>query len=568
MRHKVLRSFSKKRRELLEWSVLGGASLSLGVMGGIDAKASECSSDCQHPIVATTSGKVRGRMVQGINIFKGIPYGDSTAGVNRFLSPRKPKPWTEVRDAFHNGPLAMQSVPVSGPFSQEEVLAINKGAVPNWQQEKRSEECLVLNVWTPAVGDGNKRPVMFHCHGGGFSHGTGVTGWTDGSHLARKNDVVVVSMNHRLNIFGFLYLAEIGGEKYADSGNVGMLDIVAALEWVRDNIASFGGDSDNVTIFGESGGGSKVSVLMAMPSARGLFHKAIVESGPGLRMLSRERGTYAAHRVLAQLGLQPRQVDELQKLPAEKILNAMDAVLARESPAIRRWDAGGFYSLFAPVVDGRSLPVHPFHPVAPEQSADIPMLIGTAADEMHLILGGADQSLFSLNEAELHDRLRPMGIDRAEAEHLIRAYRTTRPNASASDIFFAIASDATFRMDAIAKAERKAAQNRAPVYMYLFAWEIPSFGGKYKSSHGAELPFVFDTLDNAPGMVGSDPRRYPLAEKMSRAYVAFARTGNPHHAGLPAWNPYSIGERATMVFNYRCELVNDPRREDRMAWKS
>jgi para-nitrobenzyl esterase len=436
-----------------------------------------------------------------------------------------------------------------------------EGDYKPWEHQS-SENCLVLNVWTPAVGYGRKRPVMVWCHGGGFSIGMGDGDWFDGTNLARKHDVVVVTINHRLNIFGFLYLGNLGGEKYANSGNVGMLDIVEALQWVRDNIARFGGDPGNVTIFGESGGGAKVSTLMAMPLANGLFHKAIVESGSYyLRAIEREDADRAARNVLTRLNLSPAQLARLHEVSATKLLEAM----RNTNVFLKDGDLLGFIGTFAPVVDGRSLPRHPFDPDAPEVSASVPMIIGTTKDEVR---GIAEPKLFSLDMAGLRDEVEKRRIADASVDRIIAAYRATRPGASPSDIFFAIATDITLRKNAILQAERKSAQRTASAYMYLFTWETPDV--RYKSCHEMEIPFVFDNLEMAPGLRGmaSDPRRYNLAEKMSAAWVAFARTGNPNHPGLPEWKPYDSIDRATMILNYTCETVNDPLREDRLAMKT
>jgi para-nitrobenzyl esterase len=421
-----------------------------------------------------------------------------------------------------------------------------------------SEDCLVLNVWTPSLHRPAERPVMVWLHGGGFVVGSSGIPPYDGTHLAAKHDVVVVSVNHRLNTLGYLFLGEMGGEKYADSGNVGMLDIVLALRWVHDNIAQFGGNPANVTIFGQSGGGGKVSTLMAMPPAKGLFHKAIVESWSALRMSSRYEADQAARKFLEQLQVTPSRIDDLLTVPVRQLIAAVHAM-----PMPNR------LLYFTPVVDGRSLPRHPFDPDAPALTADVPMLIGTNKDERTLFALNTPD-LFSLNEEDMRAKLRAFLqlTDQSKLDGVIAAYRKARPNASPSDIYFAVTTDRVFRMDAITQAERKAAQHAAPAYMYLFAWPTPVLGGKLKAAHIMEIPFVFDNIDKVPGFIGNGPELQPLADKVSSAWVAFARTGNPNHALLPHWPAYDMNARATMIFNNECKVVNDPGKDERLAMSS
>jgi para-nitrobenzyl esterase len=394
---------------------------------------------------------------------------------------------------------------------------------------------------------------MFWIHGGGYSNGSGGRIWFDGTNLARRQDVVVVGINHRLNVFGYLYLAEVGGAKYADSANVGMLDIVQALRWVRDNIGGFGGDPGNVTIFGQSGGGSKVSNLMAMPSAKGLFHKAIVESGSALRMPGPDTAAKSTERILKVLGVQKGNVDRLQMLPMEQLIEAVRTASK----------TGGALPL-TPVVDGRALTRHPFDPDAPAQTAAVPMLIGTCMTETTLLIGARDPTTFSLDEAGLRSRVKAFyRTSEPEADRVIDVYRKNRPGASPSLLFFLITSDRT-RTNAIAQAERKAAQGAAPAYMYLFAWETPVLGGRIHTPHDTEMLFVFDNVHTAPGLLGTGKDLQPLADKTSGAWAAFARSGNPSQPGL-AWPAYTPAARATMVFDRETRVVNDPSRDERVA---
>ena len=487
--------------------------------------------------VETTAGKIRGIRVQGIHAFKGVPYAASTAGANRFMPPRKPQPWSGIRDATALGHRSPQLLSEFHGFVPPEVEPMDRN-------EPMGEDCLVLNVWTRGLRDGARRPVMVWLHGGGYTTGSGGFIIYDGTELARKHDVVAISLNHRLSALGYLYLAGIGGERYADSSNLGNLDIIAALEWVRDNIAEFGGDPGNVTIFGQSGGGGKVSSLMAMPAAHGLFHKAIVESGADVRGVPIEAANATAEMYLKRLGVTRGRLGELQKLPFERLI----AVTAR--------DAGPPLAL-APVVDGHSLPASPFDPAAPALSAQVPLLIGTVETEVTFFPG---QMLDPMDAGQLHARVKRIlaHASDADVDRVIEAYRAGRPHDSNTDLYLIIDSDATFRAGVVTEAERKAEQRGAPVYQYYFTWRSPVRGGKLRSFHTVEIPFVFDNVDAARSMTGTGHDRYLLASRMSGAWTAFARSGNPDHAQLPHWAPFDLPRRATMIFNDDCRLVDDP----------
>jgi para-nitrobenzyl esterase len=532
------------RRSFLNYGTMATASLFMrGAFEPAWAQDLGCSSPSA--IVRTNAGRVRGITKDKVSAFFGLPYGASTAGARRFMPPSKPESWTGVREAVEYGPRSPQGA--SGLIP--EVAAVDR-------REPASEDCLRLNVWTAGVGAGH-RPVMVWLHGGGYSQGSGAFIVYDGANLACRHDVVVVTVNHRLNVFGYLYLAELGGEKYANSSNVGMLDIVAALEWVRDNIAAFGGDPSNVTIFGQSGGGGKVSTLMAMPSAKGLFHRAVVESASAIRGVPKDEATSSAEAYLAKLGLKPNQIDELQKLPVEQLVTAMGDGGGVGGPGLR----------LAPVVDGHSLPRNPFDPDAPEISATVPLLIGSVETEVTFMRG---TPLDPMDDDALRAHVKQVlrGADDAAVARLIDVYRKGRPNIKNIDLYLILASDATFRAGVLTEAERKASQGTASVFMYYFTWKSPVRDGKLRTLHTLEIPFVFDNVDLATAMTGSGQERYALADKVSSAWTAFARSGNPSHKGLPNWPAFDMKQRATMVLDNECEVVEDPNGEERQTLRS
>lgn len=511
------------------------------------------------PIVDTSYGKLQGEAEQnGIPVFRGIPYGGPTSGERRFLPPVPPQPWTGVRDATLFGPICPQEGAVANQALADRRTIGDLPALP------QSEDCLVLNVWTPAVGDGARRPVMVWLHGRGYAAGAGSETWYNGASLARRGDVVVITVNHRLNVFGYLHLAELGGERFAGSGVAGLLDVVLALQWVRDNIEAFGGDPGNVTIFGESGGGSKVSTLLAMPSAEGLFHRAIVQSGPGLRGADASEATEFAEKLLTHLGLKTSELDKLQALPFAQLTEALATMPRIESGSGSVSMAGlprGNVMSLRPVMEGNYLPVHPFDPVAAPTAANVPLMIGTNKDEAALFLA-SDLRRRRLEEHELTQRLRPLLGERMD--EILSVYRRTRPTDTPWDLLIGVMSEST-RLASIQLAERKAAASSAPVYMYLFTWESDALGGLFKSAHAMEIPFVFDHPDIAP-MTGEKSNRAELAATMSQAWAAFARTGNPNYPGLPQWPAYTETQRATMIFDVPSRVENDPRREERLVW--
>jgi para-nitrobenzyl esterase len=513
-----------------------------GILAGGITSAWAAKIDSESPVVQMAAGKVRGASqaaAQGkVFAFKGIPYGATTEGAGRFMPPSKAQPWTDVRDALDLGPTSPQVPSNLIPESMAQQPK-NDGA--------GSEDCLHLNVWTPGVR--GKRPVMVWFHGGGYSAGSANWEMYNGGNLAAKQDVVVVTVNHRLNVFGYLYLADLGGERFSRSSNVGMLDTIAALEWVRDNISGFGGDPGNVTIFGQSGGGGKVSTLMGMPAAKGLFHRAIAMSGSNVNGIPRDRANKGVEALLATLNLKSNQIDQLQKLPAGDLLKAMSAT--------RGLNLG-------PVVDGRTLPAGPFDPMASEFSANVPLMIGSTETE---VTWNARMTFEPLDDAALHMRIKDsLKVDDAAADQLIGVYKKGWPKADNLTVFLILSTDVSnFRTGTDTEAERKAMAGKAPIYKYYFQWYSPVREGKLRSYHTLDIPFVFENVDITVSMNGSGPDRYPLADKMSAAWAAFARTGNPNHKGIPRWAPFTLDRRTTMIWNNECRIADDPFRVERLA---
>lgn len=520
----------RSRRELLALSVRAGA---LGVAGGTSWPRLH-AAEGESSTAATEYGEVRGVSSGRVISFRGIPYGGSASSERRFLPPAKPTPWKGIREAVRAGPRAVQSPtdkgiwshPLIGPYfggGRADAVAITA--------QEASEDCLVLNVLTQGVR--GKRPVMVYIHGGGFVGGSGALTLL-GDRFVAEEDIVLVGINHRLNAFGYTYLGDLD-PRYADSGNVGQLDLIAALQWVQANISSFGGDPRNVTIFGESGGGAKICALLAMPGARGLFHRAIIESGSFLSARTREEATEETKRMLSSLGVSTTKIADLQNVPAERLFDAYTKTSR---------------GLGGPVVDGRSLAHPTWAPGAPPESADVSMIVGTCKDEGTLF-SVENTALFALDWNGLRAKIVQNGIPEGVVDSIIASYRKDYPKETASDIYFRIGPDRGVRRSAITQSEMKVAQKSGNVYMYLFAWNTPTDNGRLRAWHTSELPLVMRLVLH--------PEAESLSKQLAGAWAAFARTGDPNDKGLPEWKPYSIASRPTMIFDVpQTSLVNAP----------
>jgi para-nitrobenzyl esterase len=535
------------RRRLLA----GGAAAA----GALALPMAACADAASEPVeIKIAEGRMRGQRTGGVDAYKGVPYGASVSGAERFKPAKPVAPWAGVFDATKLGT----------PSLQDPTTVYGK------DEPAPGEDCLVLNIWTPA-GGGKGKPVMLYSHGGGYTTGSGGSSAQDGSMLAREHDMVVVATNHRLGVLGYLYLGELGGAEYAGSGNQGVSDIVLALKWVQRNIAAFGGDPANVTIFGESGGGAKTSCLYAMPSTAPLFAKAIIQSGPVVRILTPEVAAQTTRMFLEQLGIAPADWRTVLDVPAPQILAAQKALNAKVGGDSGGWR--GIQSLhpgsYGPVVDGGLLPHHPFDPTAPASAADKPLVIGWMDKEAAFFAWTSkDVEAFRLDEAGLNKRLSGKFGDKAPA--LIAAYRSDRPGATPSDIYLAAASYYAMGAGSVVSAERKIAQGRAPVYVYNIAYrsnrKMDGADIELGAMHAADIPLVFNTVASPTTLAGDRADRFEAARNISTMWANFARTGRPSAPGQPAWPAYDLKTRSTMVLDVKCAVVPDRFAAERKVW--
>jgi para-nitrobenzyl esterase len=557
------------RREFFQVVGAGAAGLTLGVTGTASGQAARRAGATAPAAdgqvlqvgdtianVDTKYGKVRGYVLRGVYYFLGIPYGADTSGENRFMPPRKPKPWTDVFPALYYGPVS--------PQNMENRYRSPYGAFrDHWNYSDASEDCLRINVFTPAINDGKKRPVMFWIHGGGFTAGNGIEhdGYC-GENLARFGDVVFCSINHRLGPVGFCNLAGVGGEAFAASGNVGMLDIVAALEWVRDNIASFGGDPNNVTIMGQSGGGAKVCTLTAMPSAKGLLHKAVVLSGASVKSGEKDYAERLGAYVLKEAGLAPGEIGKLQQMPWKTFYDIATKAQQKLASEMRN-TGGGLRSGFGPCVDGKVLPQHPYSPEAAPTAADVPMIICSTLNEQ--APAWMDASLMNITLAEVAEKLKQRAGFGAgfgdRAMEVVQAYAKAFPTKKPVEIWSLASSN---RQGVVALADAKVKQS-APVFVTWFGWQPPLFDGRIGAFHCVDICFWLYNTDVMLTHTGGGARPRKLSKKMASSLVQFMKTGSPSGTGLTPWPKYTSGKGEVLVLDDVCEVRNDPDREARKA---
>ncbi|WP_409915838.1 carboxylesterase/lipase family protein [Hyphomonas sp.] len=503
------------------------------VLLGLSASAAAGSSFAApggDPRVLTSFGPVVGITEQGIAVFRGLRYGADTART-RFARPRTPLPWRDAVRATEYG-----------------------GASPQRGREPgQSEDCLFLNVWTPEARPGGDRPVMVYLHGGAYNTGSGSDALYEGIRLAARGDVVVVTVNHRLNAFGYLSLGRLMPEAFPDSGNAGQWDLVLALEWIRGNIRAFGGDPGRVMLFGQSGGGAKIATLMATPAAKGLFHAAATMSGQQVTASGPLNAQKRAEAFLARLGITPGDAAALLALPAERFIEALDTPdpVNPEHPLY-----------FGPVLDERMLMRHPFWPDAPAQSSAIPMILGNTRDETRTLIGRREPELFDISWADLPAALaRHMRTD-IDPGAVVSAYRAAYPDRSPGEIFFDAATAARSWRGQVEEADARAKEN-GPTWVYRFDLPWAEENGRWGAPHTVDIGYAFLNLDKPGAMPGAADHVGRVADRLSGAFISLARTGDPNHSGLPLWPRYSLPARATMIFGAETSVLNDPRSMER-----
>ena len=542
------------RRNFIQSLGLGAATLSVGSNPLNPGQTVPVDSDDQLLFVGdniavanTQYGKVRGFVLRGINQFLGIPYGADTSGKNRFMPPVKPKPWTDIKPTVWWGNTAPQ-------IMEKRYSNAYASFVDHWNYDDVSEDCLKLNVWTPKI-DSGKRPVVVWLHGGGFTNGNAIE--QDGYHgenLSRLGDIVFCSINHRLGPFGYSHLKAAGGHPH--SGNVGNLDMVAALEWVKNNIANFGGDPNNVTIIGQSGGGAKVTSLMNMPAAKGLFHKAVALSGTSLTGVNKEYAEKLGLKVMEEAGLKPGEIEKLQQIPWREYIDITTRAVEKFAEEAKKMNVsrGGF----SPVADGVTMNDQPFFTDPNHFSADIPMIINTTFHESSP--SRTDAKLEEISLAEVVDKIKPrFGADSAK---IVEAYSQNFPKAKPVEVWAMIMSN---RKNAIAAADAKVSQRKAPVYVSWFGWQPPLFDGRMRAFHCDDICFWFYNTDLMLTHTGGGKRPRALSTKMAKSFLSFIKTGNPNGGGLPAWKPYTKENGETMILDDMCQLVNNPDAQGRKA---
>ncbi len=558
------------RREFFETIGAGAAGLTLGagILSSISCKSPDPKKEADDgqvlfvgdniAVAETQYGKIRGYQLRGVYYFLGIPYGADTSGANRFMPPQKPKPWTEVYPALWWGNTAPQNMEnrYANPYASFR---------DHWNYDDVSEDCLRINVFTPAINDGKKRPVMLWLHGGGYTNGNGIEhdGY-NGENLARFGDIVFCSINHRLGPLGYCNLAGVGGDAFAASGNVGMLDIVAAMEWIRDNIANFGGDPGNVTIMGQSGGGAKVCTLTAMPAAKGLFHKAVVLSGASIRCGEKDYAEKLGAYVLKEAGLQPAQIRKLQEMPWKDFYAI--ATKAQQRLNAELPPGNGMRRGFSPFVDGTVIPQHPYAPEPAPTAAQIPMIICSTLNEM--APSWTDASLESITLDQVVEKIK----ERAgfgpglgdKAKEVVDAYAKAFPDKKPVEIWSMVSSN---RQSVVALADAKSKQ-AAPVFVSWFCWKPPLFDNRIGAFHCVDICFWYYNTDLMLTHTGGGARPRKLSTQMAGHLVQFMKTGDPNGGNLQTWPKYTPAKGEVMVFDDVCEVKNDPDREARKALPS